>query len=111
MTRKITFYQFLGYFFVALGVLPVGMAFDSNPPKKPPLLPQVRLVPGGMFLCGGASSPSYLPVISAGWQGTTLSLAPEPQASSKRPQPPLHAALALVREGLFWGVSELFHSS
>lgn len=44
-------------------------------------LPQVRLVPGGMFLCGEATSLSYLPVISVGWQGTTLSLAPEPQAS------------------------------
>lgn len=46
-----------------------------------PSLPQVRLVPGGMFLCGEATSLSYLPVISVGRQGTTPSLAPEPQAS------------------------------
>lgn len=48
---------------------------------SPPRLPQVRLVPGGMFLCGEATSLSYLPVISVGRRGTTPSLAPEPQAS------------------------------
>lgn len=43
--------------------------------------PQVRLVPGGMFLCREATSLSYLPVISVGRQGETLSLAPELQTS------------------------------
>lgn len=45
------------------------------------LLPRIKIVPGGMFLCREATSLSYLPVISVGWQGTTPSLAPEPQAS------------------------------
>lgn len=43
--------------------------------------PQVRLVPGGMFLCKEATSLSYLPVISAGRQGETPFLAPELQTS------------------------------
>lgn len=42
---------------------------------------QVRLVPGGMFLCREATSLSYLPVISAGRQGETPFLAPELQTS------------------------------
>ena len=45
------------------------------------LSPRLGLVPGGMFLCREATSLSYLPVISVGRQGTTPSLAPEPQAS------------------------------
>lgn len=49
--------------------------------KPPPILPHVRFVPGGMFLRGEATSLSYLPVVSVGRQGTTPSLAPEPQAS------------------------------
>lgn len=59
---------------------------DSDKSHEAPApLPQVRLVPGGMFLCGEATSLSYLPVISVGQQGTTPSLAPEPQASPWTP--------------------------
>lgn len=84
MTRKIFFFIiFLGIFLRPLEFSQWGWLLTGIPPEKPPLLPQVRLVPGGMFLCRGATSPSYLPVISVGRQDTTLSLAPEPQASCK----------------------------
>lgn len=64
-------------------------------------LPQVRLVPGEMFLCGGATSLSYLPVISVGRQGTTPSLAPEPQASPGH-QPAAPHSMYSLRAWLFW---------
>lgn len=119
MTRKIFLYYFFGVF--SLFCSPRSSSSEdgfwqespSPPPtplKKPPLLPQVKLVPGGMFLCWGATSPSYLPVISVGRQGTTLSLAPEPQASSKGQNHRCTLRSLLWEEGLF-GVCQSFFSS
>lgn len=71
-------------FFSVYFLFPLRIAFDTSP-EGLHLCPLVRLVPGGMFLCREATSLSYLPVISVGRQGTTPSLAPEPQASPWTP--------------------------